>query len=33
LCADGSVKFESENIDQVILIALTTRTGEEVMER
>ena len=30
LRADGSVKFESENIDHVILAALTTRAGGEV---
>ena len=31
LRADGSVHFESENIDQVILTALTTRAGGEVI--
>ena len=31
LRADGSVHFESENMDQVILSALTTRAGGEVI--
>ena len=31
LRADGSVKFESENMDQLILSALTTRRGGEVI--
>ncbi len=31
LRADGSVHFESENIDQVILSALTTRQGGDVI--
>ena len=31
LRADGSVHFESENIDQAILAALTTRAGGEVI--
>ena len=31
LSADGSVKFESENIDQDILATLTTRKGGEVI--
>ena len=31
LRVDGSVHFESENIDQAILAALTTRAGGEVI--
>jgi len=31
LRADGSVHFESENMDQVVLTALTTRAGGEVI--
>ena len=31
LRADGSVHFESENMDQAILVALTTRAGGEVI--
>ena len=31
LRADGSVKFESENIDAAILTTLTTRAGGEVI--
>ena len=31
LRVDGSVKFESENMDQAVLAALTTRAGGEVI--